>query len=158
MGVKCTTPQGQLDSVLEAALNITQHEIIRTLSWLGEQCVTKARDRSGEESWFDVTGNLRSSIGYGVYDHGKKVITSLFEPIAGATTGSMTGKRIVDNLASRYAQTYACVVVAGMDYADAVEARNNKDVLASTKLWAMSIIDSYLSQAKARIEKMVSAL
>ena len=36
---------------------------IRALSELGEQCVTKIRDRAGDKSWYDHTGNLRSSVG-----------------------------------------------------------------------------------------------
>ena len=37
---------------------------IRALSELGEECVNRVRDRSGDESWYDHTGNLRSSVGY----------------------------------------------------------------------------------------------
>ena len=53
-------------------------------------------------------------------------------------------------LATKSAETYALVVVAGMDYAEAVEARDNKDVLASTELWAKQEIQKYLNKALER--------
>ena len=40
------------------------------------------------------------------------------------------------------------VVIAGMNYAAAVEASDNKDVLASTELWAKSVISARMEKAK----------
>ena len=55
---------------------------------------------------------------------------------------------MISQLASEYSNTYALVVVAGMNYADYVEALENKDVLASTELWAKRIVDARLKMAK----------
>ena len=38
--------------------------VIQALSNLGDMCIAEARDRAEEDSWFNQTGNLRSSIGY----------------------------------------------------------------------------------------------
>lgn len=138
--------------------SIIEEEITRAFSYLGEQCVTRIRDRGPKESWFDQTGNLRSSIGYAVYGDGRKVIESAFDVVKGGSEGSATGRRMIDNLAAQYAETYALVVVAGMEYADAVEARDNKDVLATTYLWAKQEVRKYLDNALARAEKKILKL
>lgn len=150
MGIKFTTPQEAIDDLMNVIPAIIESEIIRAFSYLGEQCIKRIRDRGPKESWFDQTGNLRSSIGYAVYDYGKKVIESTFEVVKNGSQGSSVGRKVIDDLASKYAETYALVVVAGMDYAEAVEARDNKDVLASTELWAKQEIQKYLNKALER--------
>ena len=47
--------------------------VIQALSNLGDMCIAEARDRAEEDSWFNQTGNLRSSIGYIVVVHGQVV-------------------------------------------------------------------------------------
>ena len=54
---------------------------------------------------------------------------------------------MVQELASEYSKVFALVVVAAMNYADFVEAKENKDVLASTELWARSVVDGKLKLA-----------
>ncbi len=65
---------------------------------------------------------------------------------------------MVEELAKQYSDTYALVVVAAMNYADYVEALENKDVLASTELWARGVVDSYIVEAKERAIKRINAL
>lgn len=62
---------------------------------------------------------------------------------------------MIADLAKEYSQVYALVVVAAMNYADFVEAKENKDVLASTELWARSVIDGKL---KLAADKAVSRI
>ena len=122
---------------------------------MSEECIAKIRDRSGSESWYDQTGNLRSSIGYAVYNYGIKQIESAFQIVRNGNEGSSEGKKMISQLGSEYSNAYALVVVAGMNYASNVEALENKDVLASTELWAKSIVDARLKRAKkAAIEKI----
>lgn len=155
MGVIMTTPQESIDALMNAVPQIVSNNIIRTLSYLGEKCVTRIRDRSGDESWFDQTGNLRSSIGYAVIESGRKIIESAFPVIKKGQKGASEGKKMIDELATHYANTYAMVVVAGMDYADYVEAMSKKDVLASTELWAKQEINEYLRLAAERAAKEI---
>lgn len=158
MGVTCNTSKDEFTNLILAIETIAYEEVNRTLSYLGEQCVAKIRDRSPEESWYDQTANLRSSIGYAVYNHGKKQIQSTFETVLGGTLGSSTGRSMVNQLVSKYSQVYALVVLAGMNYADMVEARDNKDVLASTELWARGMVDSYLKKTEERISQRLAKL
>lgn len=62
---------------------------------------------------------------------------------------------MVADLVKEYSQVYALVVVAAMNYADFVEAKENKDVLASTELWARSVVDGKL---KLAVDKAVSRI
>ena len=158
MGIKCVTPKKTIDDFFRKAMEIMRSELFRALAYLGEQSVTKVRDREEIDSWYDHTGNLRSSIGYSVYDYGKSVIESAFAPIKGGTKGQNEGRKMVEELAGKYASTYALVVVAAMSYAEYVEACKNKDVLASTEIWAKSKVDDYLKKSKERAIKRINAL
>lgn len=63
----------EIDALIEAEAKRVDKLTIQALAGLGDECVTEARDRSQEDSWFNPTGNLRSSVGYVVVAHGKIV-------------------------------------------------------------------------------------
>lgn len=153
-----TTTKSQILNYISQSMKIVHDEILRALSYLGEQCVIKIRDRSANESWIDQTGNLRSSIGYAIYEKGRKEIESAFKIVKTGVEGSSEGKKMIDELASSYSNTYALVVVAGMNYAEYVEAKDNKDVLASTELFARKEVAKYLSKAIKRAEAKIEKL
>lgn len=155
MGIKLTTSQSVLNSFFESATAIIKQEILTAFAKLGEECDARIRDRSAEESWIDHTGNLRSSIGYAIFDYGRKQFESAFDSIGAGSNGSQEGRQMVADLAKEYSQVYALVVVAAMNYADFVEAKENKDVLASTELWARSVVDGKL---KLAVERAVSKI
>lgn len=157
MPIKCDN-LAAFNRLLESIPKIVQEEVFRALAYLGEQSITRIRDRSGDDSWFDQTGNLRSSIGYAIYGEGRKIIESTFDVVKNGSQGAAEGKRMIDELASKYAETFALVVVAGMEYADAVEAMNGKDVLSSTELWAKSKVQEYLDRAKIRAGNRIAKL
>lgn len=158
MGVEVKFTKRSIDNYFSNVLKIVNEEFIRTFSYLGEQAVKKVRNRPGAESWFDQTGNLRSSIGYAVASHGKKQIESAFEQVLDGKEGAQKGRQFIDELISMYNETYALIVVAGMDYAERVEALDNKDVLASTEIWAKSVLDSYVKRTINRIESRIRKL
>ena len=135
-----------------------QEQIIIQLQYLGQECVSRIRGRGQSESWIDRTGNLRSSIGSAVYENGKKKLSTAFESVLGGQEGSEAGKRMIDALAKEYSQTYAMVVVAGMDYASYVENMNGKDVLASTRLWAESVIGERIEDALHNAEEIIKKI
>jgi hypothetical protein len=157
MAITQHTPQAQIDALFNSIAQIVAEEMQTALVRLGEMCVTRVRDRSGEESWIDQTGNLRSSIGYAVYDHGKEIFRSQFRQVLNGADGPSAGQRMIEALAAQYSNTYALVVVAGMSYAEYVEAMRNKDVLASTKLWAEKQVANTLKLAMQKAEKRINA-
>lgn len=147
MGIRMSTSEVQLGSFLDRAAKYLQETILKALSKLGDECVVRVRDRSAKESWIDHTGNLRSSIGFGVYQYGKKFMESAMNTVLQGTEGSAKGKKMIDSLAKEYAKTHALVVIAAMDYASEVEALESKDVLASTSTWARGVVEQRINTA-----------
>lgn len=158
MGINMSTPISEIEVILHKSMLIVRDEIIRALSYLGEQCVIKVRDRSAMESWIDQTGNLRSSIGYAIYEEGRKEIESAFKVVKNGRKGADEGRKMIDELSGLYSNTYALVVIAAMSYAEYVEAKDNKDVLASTELFARKEVDKYLNNALKRAETKINKL
>ncbi|WP_271700811.1 hypothetical protein [Barnesiella intestinihominis] len=148
-----TTKLSEVNDMLMREAERVERLTIRALSKLGEQCVTKIRDRAGDKSWYDQTGNLRSSVGY-VIAHNKNIIQySTFNQVKQGSEGVKTGKDLAEELAKRYSNNYVLIVVAGMNYAEFVEAMDNKDVLASTELWAREQVPLMLEKLKRQIAK-----
>ena len=158
MGIKCSASPSAFKALVDDAIRIVRDEIFNALAYLGEQSVTRIKDRSAEESWIDQTGNLRSSIGYAVYDHGRKLVESAFDQVLNGSQGTSEGKKYVNELASKFANVYALVVVAGMSYADYVEKLENKDVLASTELWAKTKVNEYMMKAQKKAESKINRM
>ena len=153
MGIRMTTKLSEVHDMLMRETERVERLTIRALSKLGEQCVTKIRDRAGDKSWYDQTGNLRSSVGY-VIAHNKNIIQySTFNQVKQGSEGVKTGKDLAKELAKRYSNNYVLIVVAGMNYAEFVEAMDNKDVLASTELWAREQVPVMLEKLKRQIAK-----
>lgn len=153
MGIRMTTKLSEVHDMLIREAERVERLTIRALSKLGEQCVTKIRDRAGDKSWYDQTGNLRSSVGY-VIAHNKNIIQySTFNQVKQGSEGVKTGKDLAKELAKRYSNNYVLIVVAGMNYAEFVEAMDNKDVLASTELWAREQVPLMLEKLKRQVAK-----
>lgn len=151
MGIRMTTKLSEVHDMLMREAERVERLTIRALSELGEQCVTKIRDRAGDKSWYNQTGNLRSSVGY-VIAHNKNIIQySTFNQVKQGSEGVKTGKDLAEELAKRYSNNYVLIVVAGMNYAEFVEAMDNKDVLASTELWAKEQVPLMLEKLKRQI-------
>lgn len=153
-----TTSLDDLDRLFKKSFDIIKNEIFTAFAKLGEECVARIRDRSQDVSWYDHTSNLRSSIGYAIYDYGIKQIESAFEVVKGGDAGSSEGKRMIEQLAREYSNTFALVVIAAMNYAEYVEAIEGKDVLASTELWAKGEINARLQRAKDSAIRKINAL
>lgn len=153
MGIRMTTKLSEVHDMLMREAERVERLTIRALSKLGEQCVTKIRDRAGDKSWYDQTGNLRSSVGY-VIAHNKNIIQySTFNQVKQGSEGVKTGKDLAEELAKKYSNNYVLIVVAGMNYAEFVEAMDNKDVIASTELWVKEQVPLMLEKLKRQIAK-----
>lgn len=153
-----TTSLSAIDRLFKKSFEIIKNELFTAFAKLGEESVVRIRDRSQDESWYDHTSNLRSSIGYAIYDYGYKQIESAFEIVKNGQLGSAEGKRMVDELAKEYSNTFALVVIAAMNYAEYVEAIEGKDVLASTELWAKAQVNNRLQRAKESAIRKINAL
>lgn len=100
--------------------------IIRELQLLGEKCVNLCRDL---DTYQDDTGNLRSSIAYELRVNDQHY-TENFEarPGKGSETGDIgvnNAKAVLSLLNETISGiSYELIIVAGMDYAEEVEARD----------------------------------
>lgn len=151
MGIKMTTPMSKINYAIIAEAKRVNRLTVRALSYLGELCVIEAKDRPQESSWFDQSGNLRSSIGYVIVHNGKIVKYSEFNQVKQGTDGIKEGKELAKELAKQYTSGYALIVVAGMNYAELVEAMDNKNVLASAELFARSELPNMMAKLKTQI-------
>jgi hypothetical protein len=98
MGIRMTTSASALDAFLQRAARKIQENVLKALSKLGDESVVRIRNRSAKESWIDHTGNLRSSIGFAVYEQGSKYMESAFSQVLSGTDGSAKGKKIGEKL------------------------------------------------------------
>jgi|GEM_PF-34891 hypothetical protein len=137
---------------------------------IGEECVKIAREKG---SYNDITGNLRSSIGYVVLDNGKPVVYGKPEQRAGRGENMQlvtfkdknTGKQVrywakgkhgdgaegvkaaetlLTMLQAKYPRGIVLIVCAGMNYAAYVENIHHKDVLASAEQEAERLVKQLL--------------
>lgn len=136
MAIKRTTSMSEIYDYLQKFSEKVHRLILRRLSILGEECIKEARDRTPEMSWYDQTGNLRSSIGYIIVCNGEIVKRSTFKKVKDGNDGPKEGMALAMEVAKDYSDGYALIVVAGMKYAAYVEAMGNKNVLASTEAYA----------------------
>lgn len=141
----------EVNAYLKAEADRIDRLTIRALSYLGEQCVKLARDRAPELSWIDRTGNLRSSIGYIITHNGNIVQYSDFKQVKQGSEGVKTGKDFAEEIVKQFSSDYVLVVVAGMNYAEFVEARDNKDVLATPELFANKELPKMFERLKKQI-------
>lgn len=153
MGIEVSGLANIADALSKSAQKYTDAFLYK-LNYIGMDCVRYVRDRTGEESWFDQTGNLRSSIGYIIVQDGRVLYKSDFESVDGPkrteslADGSQEGSDYADSLASRYPTGYALIIVAGMEYAAALEELDNKDVLASGELMLEEKLDELIKDFK----------
>lgn len=140
------------------AMQMLHRRIIRDLTIAGEEAVKKARSivtaggGGGVLPPYTVqTGNLVSSVGYAVVKDGQIVTMSSFQavqgrpdkngiPLGDGQEGSAKGKEYVKELAMRFPQGYALILVAGMHYASYVQELYHRDVLVSGSLVAEQLV------------------
>lgn len=141
----------EINAAIKAEVERANMLTIRALSYLGEMCVIEAKDRPQESSWFDQSGNLRSSIGYIIVHNGKTIKYSEFNQVKQGSDGIKEGKELATELAKQYTSGYALIVVAGMNYAELVEAMDSKVVLASAELFARNELPNMMAKLKTQI-------
>lgn len=161
MGVKPTFKMADIKAQLAAAVRRIDRAIFLMLSYLGEQAVKIAREKG---DYRDVTGNLRSSIGYVIAKNGK-VMKANFERNLIKTDptkrrrnnygkdGVAEGERFARSLVAGFGSGWVLIVVAGMAYAAKVESRG-RDVLTSAKQYSDTELPGLLRDLKQSVDKM----
>lgn len=153
MAIKCKTEMSEIQEYIKRSIERTDKVVIRNLQRLGEEAVIYARNRTGAESWYDQTGNLRSSVGYVIAKDGGIVRRGGFSQILDGTEGPSEGKEFAAEVAKDYPGKYVLIVVAGMNYASYVEEMENKDVLASSSLFVERELPKMIKRIDEQIGK-----
>lgn len=113
---------------------------IAEYSRLARACVTDARNKSKAQGGFDdQTGNLRASIGYVIFYNGK-LVDQNFE---GVEKGKGIGSKLAKQIGQEYPRNWAIIIVAGMEYASYVEAKNYDVITGSTLGMKTKINDAH---------------
>lgn len=134
----------QVQAFADKFLEKTDEKTIEMLSYAGERGVRFARQNGNYQ---DRTGNLRSSIGYVVVANGS-IVSQYFEEGEGSDnkTGMEEGRQLAYGLASRYNSGHVLILVAGMEYAAAVESLEGYDVLQNSVYKTESILKETLNE------------
>lgn len=129
------TEMRKLNTSLKAKMKDIADLLIKQLSYIGEECIRIARE-SG--SYNDITGNLRSSIGYVILYDGKPVVSGASKQYSGkkgeGEDGPPAAEALLTSLQAKYPWGIVLIVCAGMKYAAYVEAVHHKDVLTSAEI------------------------
>lgn len=158
---------------LNSSLKIKMREIIDFIVFrfeqIGEECVKIARERG---DYNDITGNLRSSIGYCILVDGKVVTQAMGkrtnvpngyrtivrtredgttykvkQKIGGdGAKGAEQGQALLDTLKAKFPWGLVLIVCAGMEYAAYVEEVRHRDVLTSAELVAEKMVKELLGK------------
>ena len=151
MGVRPKFKKADIDKVGVQMLERIEQAITSRLQYIGETFVNNARNKNRSDGGFgDVTGNLRSSIGYIVLKDGKRVSENLKQTAKGSE-GVATAKKIFNELKVKFNKGFVLIVIAGMDYAAALESKN-KDVITGSSL----IAEQDLREAITSLTKKIS--
>lgn len=119
--------------------------IINRLRFTGESFVKNARENA---NFKDRTGNLRSSIGYVILKNGEEVNANFRGGL-----GRNEGLKVALEVAANFPKGFVLIVVAGMEYAAAVESKNF-DVLTSSSLIAEAELKAAIKELNSKIGKM----
>lgn len=118
----------------ERIRKVTLNEINR----VGLEIVTAARQKQGHEvgGFNDITGVLRSSIGYIVLYDGVQI----YSDFQGVPEGVSDGKNLAEQTAESYPKGYVLIMVAGANYATYVEDRGYDVITGSAILLAGKLL------------------
>lgn len=140
------TDMRKLKAGLQAKMKDIVELLIKQLSYIGEECIRIARE-SG--SYNDITGNLRSSIGYVILYDGKPVQYGASKQYSGekgdGADGPPAAEALLKKLQAKFPWGVVLIVCAGMKYAAYVEAVHHKDVLTSAELKAEHLAKQLLN-------------
>ncbi|MXV16833.1 hypothetical protein [Hufsiella ginkgonis] len=137
MGIKPNFTAADIKKEIKRKLGLLDDAIFRLFHYVGESFVANARTNG---TYIDRTGNLRQSIGYIIYKDGSKRAISF----PGAVPDGLKAARDAFNeIPSADRKGYILIVVAGMNYAAAVESKGY-DVLTNSSDRAESMLKQQL--------------
>lgn len=133
----------------QAVQGIYEH-MVNTMQYVGEACITEAR-RNG--AYQDITGNLRSSIGYIVLNDGQAVANSKDAIVKNGKEGAAEAQKLLQQLSKDFPKGIVLIVCAGMNYASYVEELRGRNVLSSANIKAETLVPKLLNDLVRQIQR-----
>lgn len=150
MGIKANFTIKDFENDLSSKIQRIVNASVQAMGYLGMKCVNYARTVPAEIGFTDRTGNLRSSIGFKVFNGGTAVQEDYKQVLDGAE-GMKSGKALADSVGAMCGEHQIMLVVtAGMDYAIYVESKG-RDVITGSELLA----EREWPQMKQRIDEII---
>lgn len=134
---------------LQARMERIERAVLMSLRKIGETFVKNARENG---TYNDITGNLRSSIGYVILKNGEQIYEN-FKTVSGGPSGNNIAQKVARDVGKKFPKGYVLIVVAGMEYAAAVESRG-RDVLTASSITAKSDLEKAIASLKTKIPNM----
>lgn len=150
MGIKAKFDINKMFAGLQAEIEDEIDAVLVSVTHTMEEAVKMARSKDGlsVKNFQNQSGALRSSIGFQIYDHGE-LFSENFEAVAlpGADVGLREGRLLAQEAAAPYKDTIVVVLVAGMDYALAVESKGY-DVITGTTDKLQKMLEEAIETAR----------
>jgi hypothetical protein len=130
MGIKPKFNTSDIDNHVMREYEELENSLIETLQFVGEGFVADARAFTESQGGFgDITGNLRSSIGYFITKNGRVIVEDVKKSEKGTDrkTGVSVAKSFIDSI--KQGDGLRLYGVAGMEYAREVENKG-KNVIS----------------------------
>lgn len=151
MGLKANFTKADVKRAILVRKQALRRALLSRFELVGWEFVKAAREKTADQGGFnDVTGNLRSSIGFAIVDHAVIVDENYEAANNGQSGGIDEAKSFIRELASNFEDGYALIVVAGMGYAAAVESRG-KDVITGSSLEAEATLKAAINNLKSKV-------
>jgi len=131
-------PDNEFKRLLSSDIIALENKLILALKKICELCVSEAKENG---NYRNFTGELRRSVGYVIAKNGSILYMSEM---------NSQGKSLAISLANKSTGIQA-FVLAGMQYAELVEARG-KNVITSAELLAEVIVPKIMNQLGFRLK------
>lgn len=131
-------PDKEFEKSLRTDIVSLQKKLIQTMKIIGDTCVNEAKENG---NYRDFSGNLRRSVGYVIAHNGTVIHMSQMNE---------QGRSLAVSLASR-SRGIQMYVLAGMQYAEIVEARG-KNVITSSELIAEVLVPRTLNKLGFKVK------
>lgn len=148
--LKMKTKISDIQKICEQMARIYEECVIEEFIEWAKQDDEYLRNNDG---FIDHTGNLRSSLGAGVFNDASLIFSTPFATVLNGSRGSSEGRRALQGLADTTKGRIAKAMVAGMDYAQRVEDIETKDVLESRRIQCEREAAGVMERASRKAEQ-----